>query len=141
MSDEKKLTFEEWKVLFNSTVEGVTVGWDSGHCYTIIKGDVPDCELCEDEDEAYDYSSEYESECGPTLYCVPPIINDLVGHHACVECTSCHWDTAVDEDRIEWVKGFIALVEKESPDSTEWYKLEFLKRWVLIETTKKILRS
>lgn len=132
------MTFEEWKQLFHEYDTTVNVDWDSGHGYHLMNDESPDPELCDDPDSASDYESEYMSDNGPTLYCVPDLINELTGEFSVVS-DECPDYCETPEEKIEYIEGFIKLAE--SMGKGKWYHTDKLRGWVMIQRVNKIKNS
>jgi len=132
------MTFEEWKLIFNTSDTTVEVDWDSGHAYHSMNSESPDPDWCDDPDSAYDYQSEYMSEHGPELYCAPELINELCGPVVVSDECPDHYCKTL-EDKIEYIEGFIELAE--SMKMNEWYHTDKLRGWVMIQRVNKIIKS
>lgn len=137
-----KQNLEEWKLTYNEKAKaGIGVDWDGGHAYHLS----PWCpDECEDADAASDYDSEYLSDNGPELFCVPELINQLTKEFSVCACDcGSHEDGKENGQEIEYINGFMQLAIKAG--SAEWYHTDKLKVWIenakLIEFTQKLIDS
>jgi hypothetical protein len=124
-----KLSLAEWKAEWMkqlASTGGFKPAWDAGHCYLTTDVELK-AEDCEDVDAAHDFMSEEESEHGPLCYCVPGVINQLVGEFSVVadDCYDAYCTT--DEERVAHLEGFIGLVESCGEHDYKWYHIDLLK--------------
>lgn len=112
------LNFEQWKVKYLEwfKTNSYTVAWDSGHAYHTHEAISPD--ECDDSDMAYAFESEHMADNACTLYCVPSVINKLSGEFSVV-CDECYDQCNTDEEKVDYLEGFIALMGKHSWGSRE----------------------
>lgn len=127
-------------------VSDIKYDWDSGHCYTHIvhplMDEVMNMDLTQDqEDEWSEYTNEWMSENQGPEYCVPELINELVGKSVVVSCE--HGDLK-GEELVDHVVGFIDLVKNhttETESTCKWYHIEVLEKWVHLQNLNKIVKS
>lgn len=126
------MTFEQWKARFDKEIStsNIKVDWDSGHAYHYMDSH-PACKAPADiEDECEDYMSEFMSECGPNLYCVPHI-EELADSYDRVACDCDCPPYSHEGEMVDYVESYLAL-EKQQQSYSSLFILK-LEQWVMIK--------